>query len=185
MELTRKEIKGQKAELIASNRHREQQNFESAFFQLLNLLQKTVSDMDVRLLSNNTQKESGKDSFELIVRQYNIFMRGQTNLDERYRNLHASYRGDLGHYLRLIYNVINYIHTSKISNKIFYAKIFESQLSDYEIIVIFLYNNSDSSTKEFNKLITKYDIVKSMDETLIEDFAKLEKEIKNMEAIKK
>nr|WP_275986046.1 putative phage abortive infection protein [Serratia ureilytica] len=71
-----------------------------------------------------------------------------------------SYRDELGHYFRFIYNIFKFIDESIVSNedKIKYSKIIRAQLSDYELTIIFYNCLTWRGCESFKALIEKYSI---------------------------
>ena len=81
-----------------------------------------------------------------------------------YKNFWVKYRADLGHYFRFLFNLFKYVDTSDLDfkSKVKYAKIIRSQLSDYELIIIFYNGLSDQGMVKFKPIIEKYTLLDNL-----------------------
>ncbi len=88
-----------------------------------------------------------------------------------YRSFWNRYRSDLGHYFRFLFNIIKYIDNADldVDEKLRYVKIVRSQLTDFEIVIIFYNSLSWMSVNKFKPLIEKYAILNNLSDDLIFD----------------
>ncbi|RYM60010.1 Uncharacterised protein [Serratia quinivorans] len=88
-----------------------------------------------------------------------------------YKSFWVKYRADLGHYFRFLFNLFKYIDTSDLDfkSKMKYAKIIRSQLSDYELIMIFYNGLSDQGISKFKPIIEKYTLLDNLPYDLLFD----------------
>ncbi|MBS9995507.1 hypothetical protein J4H55_23850 [Vibrio alginolyticus] len=80
----------------------------------------------------------------------------QNDLSDIYSSFYHDYGHVIGHYFRSMYYVLEHVDKMENSNK--YAKIFRSQLSRYEIVMLMYNMTSDYGSKKFNLLINKYEL---------------------------
>ncbi|WP_227421687.1 putative phage abortive infection protein [Pacificispira spongiicola] len=90
-------------------------------------------------------------------------------INDRYVIFYKNHNQDLGHYFRLMYRIFLYIDNSEEINKLFYAKILRSQISDYELAILFYNGISENGRNKFKPLIEKYSLFDNLPESLIFD----------------
>lgn len=177
-ELTRKELLGQKEELGASNKLREHQNFENTFFQMLDVQQSIINSMDIKEGATKTM-HSGRDCFRFFARRFNGRLNAKINAKEDvklahlYEELYTEWRSDLGHYFRVLYNLVKLVDNSDVQDKKFYTNIIRAQMSDYEVAILFLNCLSAHGSIKFKPLAEKYSLLKMMDTKLIRNSKEL------------
>lgn len=81
----------------------------------------------------------------------------QNELSVIYSKFYHDYGHVIGHYFRSMYYVLEHVDNMENSHK--YAKIFRSQLSRYEIVMLMYNMTSDYGSEKFNLLISKYEIL--------------------------
>lgn len=128
------------------------QNFESNLFRMLGLLQSLIQDMDIKNKKKGIVLYSGRDVFRYFYKlkltsNYKLMhsseIRGEEDIKDcikaAFQRLFNARQQDLGHYLRFVYNIFRYIHSSDIDevHKKTYSKIVRSQLSNYELLIIY------------------------------------------------
>lgn len=148
------------------------QQFESIFFQMLNLLQSIINDIDIKPVKNNgehTQERNGRDAFRFFYVKLKDEVSKKTNgkfnsnrendLSEAFRSFYVKRQQDLGHYFRLIYNIYKFIDNSTITRteKKQYANLLRALISDYELLIIF-YNCLGPNGEKFKKYAVSYEI---------------------------
>ncbi len=145
LELTRYEMEGQKEAITAQNITLTTQRFENKFFQLLNLLNAIVTATDLER-GTNKQTARGRDAMFHIYRRLSTHYHQRISTpplptDEHiraaYHQFYLENRSDLGHYFRLVYNIVKFIHQSAAQDKKFYTNILRAQLSDQELALLF------------------------------------------------
>lgn len=100
-----------------------------------------------------------------------------SNVDEMnviffaYNNFWLKYRSDLGHYFRFLFNLFKYVDNADLdfNDKVKYAKIIRSQLSDYELIIIFYNGLSEKGMDKLKPIIEKYTLLNNVPHDLLFD----------------
>ncbi len=184
LQLQREELQQQRVEIMEQTEQYIIQNqtllarkLEGTFFQLISLHNEIIASMalhssrhpDIPLLEKSAEI-SGRYSFKHFYQYFklryaeNIDMTGieasdkQAVLDlisETYRKFFAKFQEDLGHYFRNLFNLIVFIDTSKLPNKKFYFNLTRSQLSNYELLLLF-YHSLSPYGKRLKPLLEKY-----------------------------
>lgn len=160
--LTREEVSGSRSALEAQARILEKQNLEGTFFQLLSLYNEIVSSTDI---TNNTTEYTGRDAFHLLNQDLTMhfnYPKG-TNIKEKINNgyltFYKSKQNEIGHYFRILYNIIKFIDVSNLDDKKRYTNLLRAQLSSSELRIIF-YNCLSEEGVKFKPLIEKYSLLK-------------------------
>ncbi|WP_162936376.1 putative phage abortive infection protein [Pannonibacter phragmitetus] len=141
----------------------ESQNFESAFFQMLNTHSAIVNAIDIQNPKSGVETR-GRDCFRVFYTRFNKIFRGDL---ERFKNkskcdiVKISYNSfwkdhqlELGHYYRFLYNVFRFLDENK-SSKGYHAKLIRAQLSDQELLLLF-YNCVSDNGQNFIMYAEKY-----------------------------
>ncbi len=182
--------KTQKQELsetrdILNKQHQtfEKQQFETTFFNLLNLHDSIVNSIDFKTIHTTTSRykvekeieiKKGRDCFVLFYRAFQIHY-GKVRSKQKsvsqleliktaYENFFEDHKTDLGHYFRNLYHIIKFIDRSEIMNKQQYASIVRAQLSSHELLLLF-YNGLSKYGKKFKPLIERYRLLKNLHES--------------------
>ena len=190
---TRKELNAQKLEFQEQNKTMKRQRFENTFFNMLSLQQEIVSNLSYEEeqwqwseLNNERAKKiknyNAREVFEHIYTNAEIdyIKKGYYSIKvilekhglTAYSNIPEITRFD--HYFRHLYHIFKYIDTSDLiedKERYEYASIVRSQLSDYELVMLF-YNclaQKDSGIEEnkFKPLIEKYAIFNNLRKDLL------------------
>ena len=188
---TREELKGQREEFEEQNKTMKRQRFENTFFNMLSLQQEIVANLSYdeveRVMDfSNPLKNNVKHTI------YN----GRTIFREMYLNLtvsilgNHSYKGikraieanDYGvysyissttrfdHYFRHLYRIFKYVDSTELiedNERYDYACIVRSQLSDYELVMLFYNCLTSNGRAKFKPLIEKYAIFNNLREELL------------------
>lgn len=154
------------------------QQFESNFFQMMNLLQQILNDID-RI---GTKERRGRDCFEYFYEDVFCYrFDGKTKLyklETKYEFNASSLRKDLGvifdsvykdlqkdlsHYFRFVYNILKLISESGFDKdtQSKYARILRAQLSNYELLIIF-YNCFSTHGKKLEILSADFCLFDNM-----------------------
>ncbi|MDC6111323.1 putative phage abortive infection protein [Serratia rubidaea] len=156
------------------------QQVEGTFFQMLNLLQSLISDMDIHGRGENRAsfERRGRDVFLYFYKKFeggdvtrHCFYVGDPELNKvdevrlrkhigrLFDNFYKDRQQDLAHYFRVLYNTYKFIDTSNISesDKKTLASILRAQLSNYELLMLF-YNCFGSHGDKFIDIAVKYQI---------------------------
>lgn len=192
---TRGELKAQREEFEEQNKTLKRQRFENTFFNMLSLQQEIVANLSYKwtlrekYFNFETQKidneivekiYNGRSVFEAIYKEVNVETQsgvkcrgGVRNIIEsigivEYVNIREISRFD--HYFRHLYRIYKFVDSSPLiedSERYDYACIIRSQLSDYELVMLF-YNCLSSNGKEkFKPLIERYSVFNNLREGLL------------------
>lgn len=186
---TREELKGQREEFEEQNKTMKRQRFENTFFNMLSLQQEIVANLSIDEVhktfdfSTHTQDEqrtsyNGRTIFREIYLNLKITISKHTFKGIR----HAIQANDYGvysyisdttrfdHYFRHLYRIFKYIDSCNLitdEERYDYACIVRSQLSDYELVMLF-YNCLTANGKDkFKPLIETYAIFNNLREELL------------------
>ncbi|MMZ56900.1 hypothetical protein D3C73_643680 [compost metagenome] len=173
-----------KEESKINNEMVKRQQFEGAFFQMINLLQSIINDMDVKYVDSafKEQERKGRDVFlyfyngfrranvtkkEFKIKSKALDSMGVFLLSEHLKWCFDQYyidrQQDLGHYFRVLYNTYKYLDASEISmsDKKRFSNILRAQLSNYELLLIY-YNCLGSHGDKFKKIAIDYALFDNM-----------------------
>lgn len=162
------------------------QNFETTFFKMLEMTENNVRTMDITFKSSSDRTDLvGRKSFEriyreLLIRFNQIFNKENTTseffelsekeklnreleiIQEAYDEFSKEFLISVGPYLRHLFYLINYIDEQTFldfKQKRFYINMIRTQLSAYELIILFYACLSKRGYKKFKPLIEKYGIL--------------------------
>jgi hypothetical protein len=189
-----KELETQKAQVQAQHESMKRQNFESSFFQLLNLQNDISTNMRGKArrksFSNvivQPEEIQGKDCFQgfydnlrmkygtaqdMAMNQKTIFeeaMAKKTEIqlvEHAYMVFYKEQQKDLSHYFRNLYHVVKFVAESDMENKRRYTSLIRAQLSAYELVLLF-YNCVTGLGEKFKPLIEEYGLLEHLDLTLL------------------
>lgn len=190
LKLQRKELNEQKLEFREQNKTLKRQRFENTFFNMLSLQQEIVANIsfdEVKTIFDfnaNTQDEqrtsyNGRSLFREMYLNLKVsidkkqFYQGvkgaiQANNYSVYSYISATTRFD--HYFRHLYRIFKYVDTSDLipkNERYEYACIVRSQLSDYELVMLFYNCLTSNGRAKFKPLIEKYVIFNNLREELL------------------
>ncbi len=156
-----------------------QQNFDSTFFQMLQRFDDALKAIEVRpkyfyALSTTPPRETdfqGRSAFQMfyrsLKRKYDEYEIPDTPQSLQvastlYAALYKEHEAELGQYLRLLFHVFKFVHTSDLSEhqKVHYANIARAQLSKYELLLLFYNGTTGEGAEGFAPLINRYGILK-------------------------
>lgn len=151
---TRKEMNSQVLQFELQTEAMQKQVFESSFFSMMNLHNTITSNLrnedkfrklffDLRNVAEDTHHYS-KGLFNHLNSVYDIFM----------KNAYS----DIGHYFRYIHQIIKFIDGSKLDkdDKLVYSNILRAQLSNYELVLLFVNCLCYNRTDKFKLLVEEY-----------------------------
>ena len=193
---TREELKGQREEFEEQNKTMKRQRFENTFFNMLSLQQEIVANLSFEyyvspnIRPHNIPEEifyrgvpkgqfHGREVFEGIYKHAVIEYNGIRYLDgihkllsnsgyAIYSNISITTRFD--HYFRHLYRIVKYVDSSDLisdDERYEYACIVRSQLSDYELVMLFYNCLTSNGRAKFKPLIEKYSIFNNLREELL------------------
>ena len=186
---TREELKGQREEFEEQNKTMKRQRFENTFFNMLSLQQEITHNLSYE---NPIQDEAELMRYDVKQRTY----KNRAVFEGLYTNAIIDYDGSrcyggiinklaihgcaayslvrglsfLDHYFRHLYRIFKYVDTSdSISEdeRYEYACIVRSQLSDYELVMLFYNCLTSNGQEKFKPLIEKYVIFNNLREELL------------------
>jgi len=156
----REVLSAQKEELTLSRQERIKTNetmsfqlFESTFFSILTMHNDIVNGID--LVLDNKDKATGRDCFKTFYNRFNVWY-SKNDLEKSYRHFWNRYQQDLGHYFRFLYRSFKFISESS-SSKTYHGKLLRSQLSDYELLILF-YNCLSKYGKNFQQYAIEFEL---------------------------
>ena len=166
------QIKTDEALLEQSTMFKKQQ-FESAFFTLLQLHSEIVKniDRDKKITIGVGGKPQtkiltvrGKDCFQIFYTNFkeNVTKNNHPDYNAVYVAFYSNHQNDLGHYFRSLYHIIKFIDKSDINDKKRYASLIRAQLSAYELLLLFYNCLSEYGTVKFKPLINEYNLLKNI-----------------------
>ena len=182
---TREELKGQREEFEEQNKTMKRQRFENTFFNMLSLQQEIVANIsfdevktifDFNAHTQDVQRTSynGRALFREMYLNLNVsidakhYYQGfksaiKSNNYNVYSYISTTTRFD--HYFRHLYHIYKFVDTSDLiedSERYDYACIIRSQLSDYELVMMFYNCLSINGRDKFKPLIEKYSVFNNL-----------------------
>ena len=165
----------QKEDLKLTREEIATQHIDNTFFQLLNLHNDIVNDIDLQKTKSQIsqiQITRGRDCFKTfhqrLRNKYTPFKDESKELikiENAYGRFFKENQAEVGHYFRNLYNLIKFVHKSEMEDKQRYVNIARAQLSSYELSLLFynaLYFYSQGREK-FKALIEEYALLENMD----------------------
>lgn len=163
---TRGEIKAQGNQFKLQTQALNRQVFETTLFQLISLHNEILDSVTVLAGADRLQiygraavKEIYLKKFHEGTFRYELDLHPSEypkNINEYYMAFHEVYGEQIGHYFRNIYQIINFIDKSEVSNKKFYSNLLRAQMSSHELGLLFYNCLSDLGREKFKPLIEKY-----------------------------
>jgi len=189
--LQRKEMEYQRGEMYKHANEFAKRNelaleghFYNIMFKLISLYNEIVNHISISVKNGDTEKEvSGRHSFPDFIQQFKLIYYdkvdtlGLISLTEEevivllrtcFEEFFDKYQADLGHYFRNIQDILEFIDDYDISNKDFYIKLFLSQLSNFELVLIF-YSCFHPESHSVVKNVKKYNIFKKLPDSELID----------------
>jgi hypothetical protein len=186
------ELETSKEEANKQNELRERQRFETTFFNMLNLQNEIVKNIQLgnvtgrkvfdeaykELLSMIYKENAGKilgksinTSSAIQVVPVGISNARELLKEKYYAGYYANYANKFNHYFRHLYHIYKYIYFSSLKNedKKFYASLCRAQLSQNELFVIaFNLIAEGYGNPKFLYLEKEYKILKNFDNRTIQ-----------------
>ena len=160
------------------------QNFENSFFQLLNLHNQNVTQMQINVegFGGDSGEYDGRECFRILHNLSHTVYGSRTaeqNADINFAAQHymrmfevESYEASLGHYFRTLYHIIKFVNESyalktesaeaDYKNRRRYTSLVRAQLSAFELELLF-YNGISPNGEKFKPLIEKYGLLENFD----------------------
>lgn len=153
--LQREELKATRDEFKEQNKTLKRQRFENTFFNMLSLQQEIVTNLSY-------SQYQGRQTFEMAYisdLRYKISLSGPT----AFSSSQTTTRFD--HYFRHLYHIYKYLNTTTLitdDERYDYASIVRSQLSDYELVILFYNCLTEYGCEKFKPLIEKYTVFNNL-----------------------
>ncbi|SIS86628.1 putative phage abortive infection protein [Chryseobacterium gambrini] len=166
--LQRKDLKHQQYQLEIQNQSNLIQNFETTFFNMINVHHQIINSLHLEhtIKKDNTEKvviEKERKVFLYLFGKINNQMNGD---GEKFSNIYTNYYMPLNFHLEHYYNnffqILKYIDESKNINQLLknrYSMILSSQLSEHEKLMIFYHIIYINDQGNFKRLIEKYNLL--------------------------
>ena len=171
-ELQRKELEETREVFKIQNETMAIQKFESTFFNLLSNHHEIVNAMRINFNNNNNLpiEKVGRDvfhySYKALSNKLEILpsdLNTPEAISSIYFEVYTITQNNFAHYFRNLSSIIKFINNSESiteSDKLMYASMISSQLSDYELL--WLFYDGLIINQEFKPLIMKYSLLKNM-----------------------
>jgi len=162
LELSRKVYEQQSKTMVQQERIMRIQQFESSFYSFFNVY--------ISIKNNLNTSIEGKDYFMSIYLELESSYTNTNNhpcechncLVLLYEKLFLNHQGQLAHYFKTIYRLVKMIDTNITlleNEKVEYIKIVRSQLTDYELLIMY-YNYHSVYGDKSKGLVYKYNLLK-------------------------
>ena len=171
LRISAKELKNSADALVKQNEALRVQNFEASFFQLLRLHNDIVNSID--RVSTKGKVTTGRDCFNVFLRrlQSTLEIEGaDRNFDAfltHYDLFYIEYQHEIGHYFRLLYNIVKLVSRTGGIDKRFYTNLVRAQLSSAELMLLFYNCLSPWGSEKFKPLIEEFALLKTMPNTTL------------------
>jgi hypothetical protein len=143
-------------------------NLEQTFFKLIELFRDVVNSIDIK--RDTRPDKEGQDAFEFLAARVRYNISQGTSIKSSYEAVYRRYRNDLGHYFRLLYNIIDFVDKWDNPKKYFYVKIVRAILSESELILISLNCCYGEGVPKFKGLIEKYALLNNLSNEAVENY---------------
>lgn len=161
-----RELSNSAEALAKQNETLRQQTFEGTFFQTLRLHNDIVN-----AISFPVHRVSGRACFDWLARELRgtLINEHATTDPEKaaatYLLFYRDHQAVLGHYFRLLYNLVKFVDAAPNIDKRFYTNLLRAQLSSSELLLIFYNCLSSMGRDKFKPLVEKYALLKTFPTT--------------------
>ena len=185
LKLQRKELNEQKLEFREQNKTLKRQRFENTFFNMLSLQQEIVANIsfdEVKTIFdfNAHTQEAQRTSYNgrTLFREMYLNLKVAIDTKHSYQGVKSAIQANnynvysyipattrFDHYFRHLYHIFKYVDTSDLipdDERYEYACIVRSQLSDYELVMLFYNCLSTNGKDKFKPLIERYSIFNNL-----------------------
>jgi Putative phage abortive infection protein len=169
---TKKILDEQQLQLSLQNAEAKKESFENTYFQMVRLFTDITNQIDLQRTENGVSiVTKGKDVFPVfLARLHKIYspvekaLYGGHDFHAAYEESYSRHNTELGHYFRMLYNIMNFVNSNEHVDQKFYAKILRAQLSDAETAILFYNGLSAHGATKFKPLIERYGQLKNLNE---------------------
>ncbi|PKN35628.1 MAG: hypothetical protein CVU61_02060 [Deltaproteobacteria bacterium HGW-Deltaproteobacteria-19] len=185
LQLTRKELEGQKQELEIQNKTSSLQRFENTFFQLLNLLESVIDDINISRarFGGSVSSQEGKRSFGIILEHLKR-KRAELSKDlddyknpdtiiNAYKGLYSEIHVFYGHFIDIFIHLLNYVYINNVEFKQLYYDLIRAQLNEPATIFVFYHIASQIDGLRMQDIVDDAHFFKDIDISqlhVVEDF---------------
>jgi uncharacterized membrane protein len=160
-----RELRNSSTALEKQNETLRLQNFESSFFQLLRLHNDLVGSIRNPRSAYINQNLSGRVTFQVLVNELyqdlQVTISGRS-LEEKIDEFFSDHQYLIGHYFRLLYNIIKFVHRTDGIDKRYYTNLVRAQLSSAEVVLLFFNCLSKLGNVRFKPLVEEYSLLKTL-----------------------
>ncbi|MDK9723393.1 MAG: putative phage abortive infection protein [Sterolibacteriaceae bacterium MAG5] len=169
LRISAKELKNSADALVKQNEALRVQNFEASFFQLLRLHNDIVSSIDI--VSRSGKVTKGRDCFKVFLNRLQSTLEAE-GADGNYEAFliyydlfYIEHQHEIGHYFRLMYNIIKLVSRTGGIDKRFYTNLVRAQLSSAELMLLFYNCLSSWGSEKFKPMVEEFALLKTMPNT--------------------
>lgn len=168
LRLSVKELRNSAEALTKQNETLRQQTFEGTFFQSLRLHNDIVASMEVQNFSLK-----GRACFQHYLNELEMQLLSEGAIERydafvaHYEVFYREHQAALGHYFRLLYNIVKLVKRTSGIDQRFYTNLIRAQLSSAELTLIFYNCLSDLGSEKFKPLVEEFALLKTMPNTTV------------------
>lgn len=134
-------------------------DFETTFFNLIQLFRETVKEVDVADQYNGDPVR-GRDALKRILEDRIGGTRGNDEDDAAvFLSIYGQFRDDLAYYFRLFYQILKFVDGTAVKNKMLYVRLLRATLSNAEIVLIALNCLHGGGKQKLKPLVEKYSVL--------------------------
>lgn len=165
LRLQNEQLRDSLKETFNQNKRADLIQFESTFFQLIELHNKITEDAAVD--SGLDKIFYGRNAFKLLQKRIDS-IRFHTDLGknfsaiEIYEMVYLANEDLMAHYFRNMYHVMKFIDKSSVEDQQYYADLLRAQLSSSEAVLLFYNGTSTWGQKRAKPLIEKFGLLKTL-----------------------
>ncbi|MBU1100220.1 MAG: putative phage abortive infection protein [Bacteroidetes bacterium] len=162
MQETRKVYDEQTKEFKRQTEISKQQQFDSSFYSLLDVFINLRKELNSKVEHKNYFNEIYGKLKSIVIKDISNFEIFNT-INKKYIELYYDNYSELTHYFKTFYQMIKLIETSVVeqAEKEKYFKIFRSQITSCELLLLY-YNYHSDLASEVRPLVIKYDLFKDL-----------------------
>jgi hypothetical protein len=174
LRLSVRELANSADALSKQNETLRQQTFEGTFFQSLRLHNDIVATMEVLHLSL-----TGRACFPYYLKELEGILESEAATKDlgrfvfHYDFFYREHQVVLGHYFRMLYNLVKLVHRAEGLEKRFYTNMVRAQLSSAELQLLFYNCLSSWGNMKFKPLVEEYALLKTLPTDVLPDDALL------------
>jgi hypothetical protein len=152
---TRGEISAQKEQMILQSEYMQKQMFEQTFFQMLRVFNEYLNAISS---NKNGKISSGRNELAKICNRAGYLAKTEVDVAKRFNDIFEEGTDQIVGYMRVLFNILEYVENSKTNNPRYYTNIIRAQLSESELILIMMFS-SPILQETFDTMIKKYDLL--------------------------